>query len=335
MDLPEGHVDALVGRLARGRAARRRERRRAGGRRAAGADGGPRPAAPRPGLAVRWSTRSRATRCGTWPPARAMRVQVRGAGRVGAVLAALLSGAGVGEVDVLDGGRVRAVGRGAGRAARRSPSATAGRRPPAGLVRRGGPGPPRPRGGPRHRPGRTSPGFSLVVVAPRDDVAVHAPDPAAAEPLIASGTPHLYAGVVEGTGVVGPLVLPGETGCAGCLHAGPDRPGPGLAAAGRPVALGQQRQCGARLRPGAGHDRRRAGGRPRARLPRRRTPVERGRPLGGLRCPPSTGDARAGPAASRHARAGRAEKGKGEHTSEDGRRARDNGGATAVGGAVP
>jgi bacteriocin biosynthesis cyclodehydratase domain-containing protein len=37
--------------------------------------------------------------------------------------------------------------------------------------------------------------------------------------LITSGTPHLYAGVVEGTGVVGPLVLPGETGCAGCLHA--------------------------------------------------------------------------------------------------------------------
>ncbi|MGY5106471.1 TOMM precursor leader peptide-binding protein, partial [Streptomyces sp. 900105245] len=35
---------------------------------------------------------------------------------------------------------------------------------------------------------------------------------------LASGTPHLYAGVVEGTGVVGPLVLPGESGCAGCLH---------------------------------------------------------------------------------------------------------------------
>ncbi|NED78305.1 ThiF family adenylyltransferase, partial [Streptomyces sp. SID9944] len=37
---------------------------------------------------------------------RDLRVQVRGAGRVGAVLAALLSGAGIGEVDVLDGGRV-------------------------------------------------------------------------------------------------------------------------------------------------------------------------------------------------------------------------------------
>jgi bacteriocin biosynthesis cyclodehydratase domain-containing protein len=61
-------------------------------------------------------------------------------------------------------------------------------------------------------------GFSLVILAPRDDVAVHAPAPSTAEPLIASGTPHLYAGVVEATGVVGPLVLPGETGCAGCLH---------------------------------------------------------------------------------------------------------------------
>jgi bacteriocin biosynthesis cyclodehydratase domain-containing protein len=35
---------------------------------------------------------------------------------------------------------------------------------------------------------------------------------------MASGTPHLYAGVIEGTGVVGPLVLPGETSCAGCLE---------------------------------------------------------------------------------------------------------------------
>ncbi|WP_199833045.1 ThiF family adenylyltransferase, partial [Streptomyces puniciscabiei] len=37
---------------------------------------------------------------------RALRVQVRGAGRVGAVLASALSGAGVGEVDVRDVGRV-------------------------------------------------------------------------------------------------------------------------------------------------------------------------------------------------------------------------------------
>jgi bacteriocin biosynthesis cyclodehydratase domain-containing protein len=57
-----------------------------------------------------------------------------------------------------------------------------------------------------------------VILAPRDDVAVHAPAPETAESLVASGTPHLYAGVVEATGIVGPLVLPGETGCARCLH---------------------------------------------------------------------------------------------------------------------
>ncbi|MFY4723942.1 TOMM precursor leader peptide-binding protein, partial [Streptomyces sp. LaBMicrA B280] len=71
-----------------------------------------------------------------------------------------------------------------------------------------------------HSPGSGAgdPGLSLVILAPRDEVAVHAPDPRAAQSLLDSGTPHLYAGVVEGTGVVGPLVLPGETACAGCLH---------------------------------------------------------------------------------------------------------------------
>lgn len=56
-----------------------------------------------------------------------------------------------------------------------------------------------------------------MIVAPRDGLAAYAPDPAAAERWIATGTPHLYAGVVEATGVVGPLVLPGGTACAGCL----------------------------------------------------------------------------------------------------------------------
>jgi bacteriocin biosynthesis cyclodehydratase domain-containing protein len=75
-----------------------------------------------------------------------------------------------------------------------------------------------PRRTPRTPAGGSEPGFSLVILAPRDDVSVHAPDPSAAEHLIAAGTPHLYAGVVEATGLVGPLVLPGETGCAGCLQ---------------------------------------------------------------------------------------------------------------------
>ncbi|WP_324612865.1 hypothetical protein [Streptomyces specialis] len=60
-------------------------------------------------------------------------------------------------------------------------------------------------------------GPRLVIFAPRDGLAAYAPDPAAAEEVVAAGTPHLYAGVVEATGFVGPLVRPGATGCAGCL----------------------------------------------------------------------------------------------------------------------
>ncbi|MEV0742757.1 TOMM precursor leader peptide-binding protein [Streptomyces sp. NPDC050549] len=147
---------------------------------------------------------------------RELRVQVRGAGRVGAVLASLLSGAGVGEIDVRDGGETEpwdvapgglpaeAVGERRDESARRA-------------VRRAAPDR-SPRRTSRIAREENDPGFSLVVLAPRDDVAVHAPDPSAAADLIASGTPHLYAGVVEGTGTVGPLVLPGESACAGCLH---------------------------------------------------------------------------------------------------------------------
>lgn len=158
---------------------------------------------------------------------RSLRVQVRGAGRVGSVLASLLSGAGVGEVDVRDVGRVEpwdvtpgglpseSIGERRDMAARRAARHAAPDRPPR--RRRG----PQPAEGPsedmRTSRLREEPGFSLVVLAPRDGVDVHTPKPSAAEPLILSGTPHLYTGVVEGTGVVGPLVLPGETGCAGCL----------------------------------------------------------------------------------------------------------------------
>ncbi|MFI0167927.1 TOMM precursor leader peptide-binding protein [Streptomyces sp. NPDC017095] len=146
---------------------------------------------------------------------RALRVRVRGAGRVGALLASVLAGAGIGEVEVDDTGRVEPWDVAPGGLTAES---VGDRREAAAraAVRRAAPDRP-----PRHPhspgSGAGGPGLSLVVLAPRDEVAVHAPDPAAAESLMASGTPHLYAGVVEGTGVVGPLVLPGETGCAGCL----------------------------------------------------------------------------------------------------------------------
>ena len=218
VDLPDGHVDGLVRGLAR---AGLLDDARGGG-----------PAADalrkkkevldrlRPDLASLSLTTSAPGDAIGQLAARAPHLYaLRAPGRVGAVLASLLAGAGVGEVDVLDGGRVEpwdvapgglpaeSVGDRRDESARRA-------------VRRAAPDRPSRRATAQASPGAGDPGFSLVIIAPRDDVAVHAPDPAAAEPLMASGTPHLYAGVVEGTGVVGPLVLPGETSCAGCLQEG-------------------------------------------------------------------------------------------------------------------
>ncbi|MFE9248106.1 ThiF family adenylyltransferase [Streptomyces sp. NPDC007088] len=168
------------------------------------------------------------------------RVLVRGAGRVGASVAALLSGAGVGRVEVMDGGRVdpgdvspgglpsTAVGQRRTEAARRlvrevGPARGRRQAPPDGPAVGGVPG----QGGAQDGAGigraaglREPDRYSLVVLAPRDGLAVHAPDPATAQPFLASGTPHLYAGVIETSAVVGPLVLPGATGCARCLDLG-------------------------------------------------------------------------------------------------------------------
>lgn len=142
---------------------------------------------------------------------RGLRVLVRGAGRVGASVAALLSAAGVGEVDVVDGGCVEPwdvapCGVGPGEVGRRRGEAA------RGAVRRTGPWP-------AARGGRRAGAVSLVVLAPRDGLAAYAPDPEVARRYREAGIPHVYAGVLEGTGVVGPLVLPGGSACAGCLAA--------------------------------------------------------------------------------------------------------------------
>ncbi|MFJ7074895.1 ThiF family adenylyltransferase [Streptomyces sp. NPDC098781] len=217
MDLPDGHVDRLVRRLA---GAGLLDDAKAGG-----------PAGDalrhkkdvldrlRPDLAsLSLTTSEPGEAMDRLIARRSLRVQVRGAGRVGAMVASLLSAAGVGDIDVRDVGRVEpwdvapgglpaeSVGDRRDEAARRAARHRAPDRPQ--------------RRGPHSPPGEEGTGHSLVIIAPRDDVAVHAPSPSAAQPLITSGTPHLYAGVVEGTGVVGPLVLPGETACAGCLHEG-------------------------------------------------------------------------------------------------------------------
>ncbi|MFI0963081.1 TOMM precursor leader peptide-binding protein [Streptomyces sp. NPDC021080] len=214
MGLPDGHVDTLVDRLA------------GSGLLDDTTGGGPAAHALRekkevmdrlrPDLAsLSLVAREPDGAVGRLAARRSLRVQVRGAGRVGAGLAALLAGAGVGEVEVRDVGRVEpwdvapgglsveSVGERREDAARRA-------------VRRAAPDRP-PRVSGEERAGEETRGLSLVIIAPRDGLAVHAPDPASAEGLIISGTPHLYAGVVEATGVVGPLVLPGDTGCAGCL----------------------------------------------------------------------------------------------------------------------
>ncbi|MFJ9039450.1 TOMM precursor leader peptide-binding protein [Streptomyces sp. NPDC102406] len=223
MGLPDGHVDALLERLT-------------GAGLLDDATGGG-PAAE----ALRTQTRAMdrlrpdhaALTVTTAEPAEAMRrlaarhsmrVQVRGAGRVGAVVASVLAAAGVGHVDVRDGGCVEpwdvapgghppeAVGERRDVSARQVVRAAAPSRPPR---------PDRRRTQTRPVDGdQEDPALSLVIITPRDGLAIHSPDPAAAEDLIAAGIPHLYAGVTEATGIVGPLVLPGGTGCAHCLLLG-------------------------------------------------------------------------------------------------------------------
>ncbi|MFD7475066.1 TOMM precursor leader peptide-binding protein [Streptomyces sp. NPDC059837] len=210
MGLPDGHVDALVERLARSGLLDDAT----GGGPAADALRGKKAVLDRlrPDLAsLSLVTRAPGDAMKHLTARHSLRVQVRGAGRVGVVLASLLAGAGVGQVEVRDVGSVEPWDVAPGGL---PPASIGERREEAArrAVRRAAPDrPPRPAAEGEEL------GFSLVILAPRDGLAVHAPDPAAAEPLIVSGTPHLYAGVVEGTGVVGPLVLPGETGCAGCL----------------------------------------------------------------------------------------------------------------------
>ncbi|MEU1278441.1 TOMM precursor leader peptide-binding protein [Streptomyces sp. NPDC005805] len=152
---------------------------------------------------------------------RSARVLVRGAGRVGAAIAATLSAAGIGQVEVRDGGVTEPGDTAPGGI---GPEETGERRDAAArrLVRRSAPDrPPRATAagaGATAGAGAREPCLSLVVVAPRDGLGAYAPDPVIAQGWVAGGIPHLYAGVVEATGVVGPLVLPGATPCAECLE---------------------------------------------------------------------------------------------------------------------
>lgn len=123
------------------------------------------------------------------------RVDVFGAGRVGATVARLLDAAGVGDVrvndhaptrhhDLIPGGlQADDVGRPRGSAAQSRIDASRGVDSP-----------------------------SFVVVAP-----ARGSGRADAGHALRNGTPHLLTQVVESTGIVGPLVQPGRTPCVQCL----------------------------------------------------------------------------------------------------------------------
>jgi bacteriocin biosynthesis cyclodehydratase domain-containing protein len=138
---------------------------------------------------------------------RAATVVVHGAGRVGVSLAALLAAAGVGRVHVADRGPVRpgdvAPAGAAAADIDRSRSGAA-----AEALRRAAPEVQTAAPAPGRRP-------DLVVLASTEPV-----DTMLRTALAGGRVPHLVAGVREITAVVGPLVLPGRTGCLHCgdLH---------------------------------------------------------------------------------------------------------------------
>ncbi len=144
---------------------------------------------------------------GAWRARRTATVVVEGATRVGVPLAAVLAASGVGRVSVRDSGVVAAADAVVGGLTADDegrPRALAA----ADAVRRASPLT-------DLRPLPQGTGADLVVLTRPW---------AASDPLVAglhrSGVPHLVATVRERTGVVGPLVVPGRTGCLRCgdLH---------------------------------------------------------------------------------------------------------------------
>jgi bacteriocin biosynthesis cyclodehydratase domain-containing protein len=157
-------------------------------------------------------------------------VTVHGAGRVGASIAVLLAAAGIRYVKVKDPILAR-------------PADLA----PAGIIfdqvdRRRDSG--AQRAAQRAAPGVTpalptgQPHPHLAIVSPAGPV-----DRSTSDRLVESGTPHLYAGVRELTGVIGPLVVPGRSSCLRChdLHRTDRDPGwPRVAAQLAAIERGRQ-----------------------------------------------------------------------------------------------
>lgn len=133
---------------------------------------------------------------------RAAQVVVRGATRVGVPLAAAIGAAGVGRVVVVDTGNVLLA------------DANPGGLLPADENR--------PRQAAAHDAvRRAAPTVDTTIGPDQQPDLVVLCDPWPAEqvcaPLHSDETPHLTATVRETTGIVGPLVLPGRTGCLRCI----------------------------------------------------------------------------------------------------------------------
>jgi bacteriocin biosynthesis cyclodehydratase domain-containing protein len=130
-------------------------------------------------------------------------VIVYGSGRIAVALATLLAASGVGWVHTVADGVVRLADTGTGYLDEDIGHARAQAAERA--VRRIAP---------ETRTWRPNPGRQpdLVVLT---DAAV--PDPRLSANLAAAGQPHLLVHAAEGTGVVGPLVMPGRTSCLHCV----------------------------------------------------------------------------------------------------------------------
>jgi bacteriocin biosynthesis cyclodehydratase domain-containing protein len=157
---------------------------------------------------------------------RAATVAVHGAGRVGAVVAALLGGAGIGRLQVVDDGPVRPADLspagirdhlGDTRAAAATATVRASA-PPSHLdTDRSAP----PSQGARQRAAHRGGAATAATPAARPTLRVVAPTGSEPKPEVLAATrsgPHLLVAVRETTALVGPLVVPGVTPCLRCLQ---------------------------------------------------------------------------------------------------------------------
>jgi bacteriocin biosynthesis cyclodehydratase domain-containing protein len=150
-----------------------------------------------------WALRSGAKRLDTGESRAATAVVVHGSGRIAVSVATMLAASGVGWVHSVADGVVQAEDTGCGYLDEDigSPRGPAVKR----AVRRCAPETRTNRLPPRRSP-------DLVILA---DVMV--PEPRLAASLAAAGVPHLLVRATEGSGVVGPLIVPGRTCCLRCL----------------------------------------------------------------------------------------------------------------------